>query len=137
MGAETIGRSLIGSTFMLMCLIMLMFCFRIIALSYGSVLMFMLVINPLVPTTTQRDILAVFCVFTSGEDEYRRKYCDVVQGRCIAGKPMTSSPQILLSADVTRLGRGIYLCVHVVLRRVLSVNRTVRQTSDVQHDISQ
>ncbi len=33
----------------------------------------------------------MFCVFASGEDEYWRKYCDVVQGRYIAGKPMTSS----------------------------------------------
>ena len=38
-----------------------------------------------------RDILAVFCVFASAEDEYQRKYCDVVQGRYIAGKPMTFS----------------------------------------------
>ena len=45
-------------------------------------------VNPLVPTTTQRDVLAVFCVFASGEDEYWRKYCDVVQGRYITGKPM-------------------------------------------------
>ena len=38
----------------------------------------------LVLKTTQRDILAVFCVFASGEDEYWRKYCDVVQGQYIA-----------------------------------------------------
>ncbi len=33
----------------------------------------------------------MFCVFASGEDEYQRKYCDVVQCRYITGKPMTSS----------------------------------------------
>jgi hypothetical protein len=43
------------------------------------------------PQPHKRDILALFCVFASGEDEYWWKYCDVVQGRYIAGKPMTSS----------------------------------------------
>jgi hypothetical protein len=38
--------------------------------------------------------------------------------------------------DATRLGWGLYLCVHVVLLRVLLVNRTVWQTSNVQCDIS-
>ncbi len=33
----------------------------------------------------------MFCVFASGENEYRQKYCDVVQGWYIAGKPMTFS----------------------------------------------
>jgi hypothetical protein len=47
--------------------------------------------NPVVPTTTQKRRLSVFCVFASEEDEYRQKYCDVVQGRYIAGKPTTSS----------------------------------------------
>ena len=33
----------------------------------------------------------MFCVFASEEDEYWRKYWDVVQGRYITGKPMTFS----------------------------------------------
>ena len=79
----------------------------------------------------------MFCVFASGEDEYQRKYCDVVQCPYIAGKPMTSSIRRFSHWRMLRDLVGGLICVHVVLRRVLSVNRTVRQTSDVQRDISQ